>query len=553
MDPLSIALAVALGFAVFAFGVLVGSLVSTSRQRKKAAVASMQDAMHPQSPTVAVPADATPEGAQVVPGAAATGGLQAMSPPDPSTRVAGEVESAAPVPPVELPGYQLSSESAAGVDALLPSVADVPLAADATAEATPAPTVPSVVDQFAMPELEHETIAEPVQSSAPESEIAWDFAAEPEFELDAEVASALGEPLEPMVMADSEQPSTPAPEIVWEVASEPEPAQALEAPSPVSEFAWELPPETPAAAEPDTTPSASESGLTWVTESEPTLPPVFESPEATPATDAESELAWLLEPETPVEPEPATFAEAEPVGPAEAEPTASFELETAMPAEPELAVPAEPEPAMPYGFEPMTSVEPEPAIPAEPEPAMPAEPEPAMPAEPMTAAPYGFEPMTPVEPAMLPEPEPGLEPGLAPDWPVVMEPASVQGAVPDAEFAWAPPQAEAVAQAEPAPIFSAPVDQAMEIPSLPIRPRAHVRAIPEGPAVSAAIEDSAVPREAPSALPARTENLDMIAPVQMWFGDYAVAVKAGSKTHAQFKKYADVLLDELRDAGEHSR
>jgi hypothetical protein len=45
----------------------------------------------------------------------------------------------------------------------------------------------------------------------------------------------------------------------------------------------------------------------------------------------------------------------------------------------------------------------------------------------------------------------------------------------------------------------------------------------------------------------------MVAPVQMWFGDYAVAVKAGSKTHTQFRKYADVLLAELRDAGQRNR
>jgi hypothetical protein len=38
----------------------------------------------------------------------------------------------------------------------------------------------------------------------------------------------------------------------------------------------------------------------------------------------------------------------------------------------------------------------------------------------------------------------------------------------------------------------------------------------------------------------------MVAPVEMWFGDYRVGVKSGSKTHAQFRKYADALLNDLK-------
>ena len=45
----------------------------------------------------------------------------------------------------------------------------------------------------------------------------------------------------------------------------------------------------------------------------------------------------------------------------------------------------------------------------------------------------------------------------------------------------------------------------------------------------------------------------MVAPVEMWFGEYRVGVKAGSKTHTQFRKYADVLLGELKAAGERTR
>jgi hypothetical protein len=41
----------------------------------------------------------------------------------------------------------------------------------------------------------------------------------------------------------------------------------------------------------------------------------------------------------------------------------------------------------------------------------------------------------------------------------------------------------------------------------------------------------------------------MVAPVEMWFGDARVGVKAGTKTYAQFRKYADVLLGDLK--GKH--
>ena len=44
-----------------------------------------------------------------------------------------------------------------------------------------------------------------------------------------------------------------------------------------------------------------------------------------------------------------------------------------------------------------------------------------------------------------------------------------------------------------------------------------------------------------------------MAPVEMWFGDYRVGVKPGSKTHAQFRKYADVLLGDLKGTGERTR
>jgi hypothetical protein len=40
----------------------------------------------------------------------------------------------------------------------------------------------------------------------------------------------------------------------------------------------------------------------------------------------------------------------------------------------------------------------------------------------------------------------------------------------------------------------------------------------------------------------------MEAPVEMWFGDSRVGVKAGTGTYDRFRKYADVLLEDLRSS-----
>jgi hypothetical protein len=45
----------------------------------------------------------------------------------------------------------------------------------------------------------------------------------------------------------------------------------------------------------------------------------------------------------------------------------------------------------------------------------------------------------------------------------------------------------------------------------------------------------------------------MVAPVEMWFGEARVGVKAGTKTYAQFRKYADVLLGDLKGTTPRSR
>ncbi|MEI7815217.1 MAG: hypothetical protein WCJ13_10585, partial [Coriobacteriia bacterium] len=62
------------------------------------------------------------------------------------------------------------------------------------------------------------------------------------------------------------------------------------------------------------------------------------------------------------------------------------------------------------------------------------------------------------------------------------------------------------------------------------------------------------PAPAPlSPAPRPAAYTEMVAPVAMCFGEYRVGVKAGSNTHAQFRKYADALLADLKAAGERTR
>lgn len=65
---------------------------------------------------------------------------------------------------------------------------------------------------------------------------------------------------------------------------------------------------------------------------------------------------------------------------------------------------------------------------------------------------------------------------------------------------------------------------------------------------------------APSVAPPRErvttavlEEIVLAAPVEMWFGESRIGVKAGTKTYAQFRKYADVLFGDLKAAKGHGR
>ncbi len=41
---------------------------------------------------------------------------------------------------------------------------------------------------------------------------------------------------------------------------------------------------------------------------------------------------------------------------------------------------------------------------------------------------------------------------------------------------------------------------------------------------------------------------ELVAPIEMWFGDTRIGVKAGTKTYDRFQKIARVLFDDLKQA-----
>ena len=124
---------------------------------------------------------------------------------------------------------------------------------------------------------------------------------------------------------------------------------------------------------------------------------------------------------------------------------------------------------------------------------------------------------------------------------------------------WQPPMApapEAALAPEPiaAPTIAASPDSAVEAPPEPPtleRPKATARPLP---AYASTVPGSLVWPDEPASPPVRPADFaEMVAPVEMWFGDARVGVKAGSKTYEQFRKYADVLLDDLKGPGERTR
>ncbi|MDP2233091.1 MAG: hypothetical protein Q8K89_05615 [Actinomycetota bacterium] len=151
-------------------------------------------------------------------------------------------------------------------------------------------------------------------------------------------------------------------------------------------------------------------------------------------------------------------------------------------------------------------------------------------------------------PALVPAPVvvPVPEPVPA----IVNEPTST----PEAEIAEIMASFSAVPSAEPRPMAS--------VPSTPIPPAVDHRpsaAVPprvpqDRPAVVAHAPASAPATNEPQAsvrstAPALTPPVhELVAPVEMWFGDARVGVKPGSKTYDRFQRIAKVLFDDLARA-----
>jgi len=212
-----------------------------------------------------------------------------------------------------------------------------------------------------------------------------------------------------------------------------------------------------------------------------------------------------------------------------------------------------------------------------------------------------FQPV-PATPAVITSPVPTLAPSAreetgesTPDWAALLErlessasptafpvPVAPQSVVEDVTESTLPSAtksqyqipAEAAAVVEPIAVVpeppSAPTPEPESEPeSEPIlppllspqpeqRPRTVVRSIdaarPE-PGTSPALEPLAttVPTTAGATGRSDIEDVVLAAPVEMWFDDARIGVKAGTKTYAQFRKYADVLFGDLKAAKTRNR
>ena len=91
-----------------------------------------------------------------------------------------------------------------------------------------------------------------------------------------------------------------------------------------------------------------------------------------------------------------------------------------------------------------------------------------------------------------------------------------------------------LAATKPAPDSALPgiVTTPLAVPAPVARPKAQVRALPADPLGDGIPERPVGSQEPIAPQPARAEDLDMVAPVEMWFGEYRVGVKAGTKTYA---------------------
>lgn len=208
------------------------------------------------------------------------------------------------------------------------------------------------------------------------------------------------------------------------------------------------------------------------------------------------------------------------------------------------------------------AVEGQAAAPAHVPPAL----EPAPVPEPVPAPMPVPEPVPEPFPAPMPVPEPTPEPALPPEPASDIETLSEddfwqaairgeQGLRVPAAAAPREPRPE-VRVAEPQPSQEAPDTSVVPDPEpVPPRPRVtvHVAGGADGSEVMPIAEGPAAPRRVPARAVADIPDVVMAAPVEMWFGESRVGVKAGTATYDRFRKYADVLLDDLQASKTTSR
>jgi|GEM_PF-1445513 len=148
--------------------------------------------------------------------------------------------------------------------------------------------------------------------------------------------------------------------------------------------------------------------------------------------------------------------------------------------------------------------------------------------------------------------------------PVVPAAVPVPSPEPDTEGFWTEAMREQFAQPAPArsdrpavTVAARPEPQpepAVIEPIVNAKPRPIVRVhMSAGEEAGAMVTSPPVPSSTPDAprrLAARSApdvpEVVMVAPVEMWFGDARIGVKAGTPTYDRFRKYADVLFADLK-------
>jgi len=216
------------------------------------------------------------------------------------------------------------------------------------------------------------------------------------------------------------------------------------------------------------------------------------------------------------------------------------ELDAAGPAPavvPDVAPDVEPGPVPAPAPQPVSEPEPEPEIPVIVPITVAAEPERVVVPSPA--------PQPELAPELVPEPEP------TPQTAVLVEPTPTESAIPARPAAVVPPAPIPPAQ-EPRPQVlpvARPVEPrpAVVIHSEPVEIVERVEPVEAAGLPEPVAVVPVVAAMTPERLVA-SDELVLVAPVEMWFGDARVGVKPGSKTYDRFQRIAKVLFDDLKQA-----